>query len=178
MEANSTPVSTTAVALRYGLLLAVSSILIDFLVRIAGLSFMTYGIVAVLAALAVAIVWMVQAHSAFKRANDNRMSFTQGLTIAMIMVLISAVMASLFNYVYLHYIDTDFVERMKAGMTEFMERNNVPEDQVAKSTARFDEMNAGLGQSLLNGLKNGVIGGLVLGAIVSAFTKRSAPEFE
>lgn len=178
MEATSTPLTTTSVALRYGLLLAVSSILIDFLVRVAGLSFMTYGIVAGVGALAVAIIWMVLAHSAFKRANDNRMSFVQGLTIAVIMVLISAIIASVFNYVYLHYIDTDFVERMKVGMTEFMERNNVPEDQIEKSTAKFDEMNAGLGLSLWNGLKNGVIGGLVLGAIVSAFTKRSAPEFE
>ena len=178
METNATPVTTTSVAMRYGLLLAVSSILIDFLVRIAGLSFMTYGIVAGLAALAVAVVWMVQAHGAFKRANDNRMSFTQGLTIALIMVLISSIISSLFNYVYLHYIDTDFVERMKAGMTEFMERNNVPEDQVAKGTAKFDEMNAGVGKSLLNGIKSGLIGGLILGAIVSAFTKRSAPEFE
>ncbi|UOQ99439.1 DUF4199 domain-containing protein [Hymenobacter sp. 5317J-9] len=178
METNATPVTTTSVALHYGLLLAASGILVDFLVRIANFSFLTYGIVAGLTALIVTIVWIVLAHSAFKKANNGLMTFKQGLIIAMIMVLLSAIIASLFNFLYLNYIDEDFVERMKAGMTEFMEKNNVPEDQIAKSTAKFDEMNVGIVQSLLNGLKNGVIGGLVLGALITAFTKRSHPEFE
>jgi hypothetical protein len=178
METNSTPVTTNEVALRYGLLLAVSGILIDFLVRIAGLSFLTYGIVSGLAALTMAIVWIVLAHSAFKKGNAGLMSFKEGLIVTVIMLLISGVLASLFNYLYLNYIDTDFVERLKTGMTEFMERNNVPDDQIAKSTAKFDEMNAGFGKSILNGLKNGAIGGLILGVIISAFTKRSQPEFE
>ena len=178
METNIIPVTTTSVGLRYGLLLALTSVLIDFLVRIAGLSFLTYGIVAGLTALVAAIAWVIVAHSAFKKANNGIMNFKQGLVIAMIMILISAIIASLFNYLYLNYIDTDFVERMKAGMTEFMERNNVPESQIAESTAKFDEMNAGLAKSIFSGLKNGVIGGLIIGAIISAFTKRSQPEFE
>lgn len=180
MEANATatPVTTTSVGIRYGLLLAVSGILFDFLVRIADLSFMIYGSVALFGAIVIATVMMVLAHGAFKKANGTRMSFAQGLTIAIIMMVISSIAASVFNYLYLNYIDTEFVERLKGGMTEFMERNNVPDDQIAKSTAKFDEMNVGLGMSLLNGVKNGVIGGMVLGAIVSAFTKRNAPEFE
>ena len=178
METNATPVTPVSVGLRYGLLLAVSSLLVDFLVRIVGLSFLTFSIISSLGVITVAVVWLVLAHVAFKRGNSNRMTFGQGMAISMVMLLISGIVAGLFNYLYVHYIDPDFVERMKAGLTEFMVRNNVPDEQIEKSTTRLDEMNVGFGKALFAGLRNGVGGGLILGAIVSVFTKRNSSEFE
>ncbi len=178
METNATPVTPVSVGLRYGLFLAVSSILVEFLIRIIGFSFLVYGVVTFVGALIVAIAWSVVAHSAFKKENAGLMSFSQGLTIILVMMCISGIAAGLFNYVYLNYIDVDFVAKLKNSMTEFMERSNVADDQIAKSTAKFDEMNVGVGMALLNGVKGGVIGGLILGCIVSAFTKRNPPEFE
>ena len=179
METSATSsITTTSVGVRYGLLLAVSGILVDFLVRIAGFNFMTFGIASFLGGTTVSIVWIVLAHATFKRANSNLMTFGQGLTIAMIMMLIAGIISGLFNYLYMHYIDPEFVERMKAGMTEFMERNNVPNEQIETSVARLDGMNMGIGKALLGGLGNGIGLGLVLGLIVSAFTKRNPPEFE
>ena len=178
METNATLVTPTSVGLRFGLLLAVSVVLVDFLIRIANFSFMVFGIAAVLSSVAVSIVWLVFAHKAFKQANETLMSFGQGMIIAIIMLLISGLAAGIFNYVYLHYIDGEFVERMKTGMTEFMERNNIPSDQIEKSTARFDAMKTDFGRALLGGLSNGLGSGLILGTIVSAFTKRKRPEFE
>jgi Protein of unknown function (DUF4199) len=178
METNATPVTTTSVGLRYGLLLALTAIIVDFLVRIAGFSFMTFGIASIIGSTTVAIVWLALAHKAFKQANNNLMNFSQGLIISIVMLLILGITSSLFNYVYLHFIDTDFVTRLKAGMTEFMEQNNVPADQIAKGTARMDEMNMDLPKTLISGVSRGLGFGLILGAIVTAFTKRSAPEFE
>jgi hypothetical protein len=178
METTTIPATPVSVGIRYGVLLAATSVLVDFLIRIAGFSFLTYGITAFTAGIAVAIVWLIVAHSAFKKMNGGLMSFSQGLTIAVIMLFISAVFASMFNFIYINYIDNEFVANLKSGMAEFMERNNIPDDQIAKSTAKFDEMNVGIGMSLLNGVKNGIIGGLLLGAIISAFTKRNQPEFE
>lgn len=178
METNTTMVTPASVGVRYGLLLAVSSVLIDFLVRVAGFSFMTFGIASGLGTVLVSVVWLFLAHTAFKKVNGNLMSFGQGLTIAIVMLLISGIVAGLFNYVYLHFIDPDFVERMKTGMVEFMERNNVPDEQIEKSTVRLGEMNVGIGKALLNGVLGGLGGGLILGSIVSVFTKRKPPEFE
>jgi hypothetical protein len=59
-----------------------------------------------------------------------------------------------------------------------MERNNVPDDQIAKSTAKFDEMSPSFGMALVNGLKNGLIAGTLLGVIISAFTKRKPADFD
>ncbi len=178
METNDTSVTTASVGVRYGLLLALTGILVDFAVRMAGFSFLTYAIAGVLAALVVGIVWLVVAHKKFKQNNGGLMTFSQGLTISIIMLLIAGIVSSLFNYFYVHVIDPEFVNNLKSQMREFMERNNVPDDQIEKSTARFDEMKTNLGKALIDGLIRGVGSGLVLGVIVSAFTKRSAPEFE
>ncbi|GAB3589677.1 DUF4199 domain-containing protein [Hymenobacter daeguensis] len=178
METNTTPATPVSVGLRYGVLAALTAIIVDFLIRIAGASFLTFGIVSLLSGTVVTIVWIVLAHKAFKEANNRLMSFGDGVIIALIMMLIIGIASSLFNYIHVHFIDPDFVARLKAGMTEFMERNNVPDDKIAEGTSRFDEMNVDLPKSLLNGVTRGLGAGIVLGAIITAFTKRSAPEFE
>ena len=181
METSNTlspAVTPVSVGLRYGTLAALTGIIVDFLIRIAGFGFMTFGVVSILVGTIVTVVWIVVAHKAFKVANNRLMSFAQGLVIALIMMLLLSLATALFNYVHVRYIDPDFVTSLKAGMTEFMERNNVPEAKIAEGTARFDEMNVDLPKSLLNGISRGLGIGIILGAIVTAFTKRSAPEFE
>lgn len=178
METNATPITPVSVGIRYGLLLAVSGILVDFGVRVAGLSFLSFAIVGTTLALIVGIVWLVVAHRNFKQSNGGLMSFSQGLIIALIMLLIAGIASSLFNYLYVHTIDPEFVNNLKLQMREFMERNNVPDDQIEQSTARFDEMKTSLGKALIDGITRGIGSGLLLGAIITAFTKRSAPEFE
>ena len=178
METNAQAATPLTWGIRYGLLLAVSWVLVDFLIRIAGFSVITFGIASVLGPVAMSVVWVAMAHKSFKRANNGLMSFGQGVLMAVVMLLISGVVQGLFNYVYLHYIDPEFVDRMKAGMVEFMERNNVPDKQIEQNTAKLDEMKTGFGRALLAGVGNGLGLGVVLGAVVSIFTKRNPSEFE
>lgn len=178
METQKQGISPVEIAIRYGFLLALASVLIDFITRVVGLSVLVYSIVAGTLALVLTVVSVVLAHKAFKRANGGVMTYFQGVLIALIMILISSLVASLFNYLYVNYVDPDFVGRMKDEMTAFMERNRVPQDQIDKSVAKFDDMNPTPVKALLNGLKNGFIGGVVLGAVISAFTKQKAADFE
>lgn len=172
------PLSIAAAGARYGLLLALSWIIIDFLLRQVGLSFLTYSIVTTLVAIAVSITGIVLAHRAFKRANAGLMSYWQGVIITLLLMLCWGLASALFNYVYVHYIDPEFVDNLQAGMVEFMERNRVPEAEIEKGTARFAEMKSDFGKSLLSGLTSGLGFGTVLGLLVSIFTKRNHPEFE
>ncbi|WP_426060283.1 DUF4199 domain-containing protein [Hymenobacter sp. B1770] len=178
MEAHSQQATPLAVGIRYGLLLALTALLVDFLTRIAGFSFVVYGTAAFVGWLIVSIAWIITAHKAFKNANGGYMQIGQGLTIAVVMLLLSGVVSGFFNYVYLHYIDLDFLERMKQDMVDFMERNNIPDEQIEKSTARIGEMKTGLGRALLGGLSSGLASGVIIGLLVSAFTKRNPSEFE
>jgi len=178
METQKTGVSPIAIAARYGMLLALASVLVDFLTRVAGLSVLVYSIVAGSLALVLAVVSIVLAHKAFKQSNGGVMTYLQGVLIALIMLLLSSLVAALFNYMYVNYVDPDFVGRMKDEMTEFMERNRVPQAQIDESIAKFNDMSPTPIRALLNGLKNGLIGGVIIGGIISIFTKRKVADFE
>ena len=174
-QTTQTPV---AVAVRFGLLLAVAWVLVDFLIRVVGLGFMSYGIVTLAASLLVNVGAVVLAHRTFRAANGGLLSFGQGVLIAGVMLLLSGLVSGMFNWLYVTYIDPAFVDNMKDQLVAFMEQNNVPDADIAKSSAKFDDMKAGLGKSLLSALGSGLVSGLVLGSIVSIFTKRNRPDFE
>lgn len=178
MEAQSQAVSPVAVGLRFGLLTAAVAVLVDFLLRIIRINVLVYGAISLIAGIVVAITGIVLAHRAFKRANDGLMSYGQGVLITIVAIMIWAIISALFNYVYVYYIDPDFVDRMKDEMTAFLERQRMPDAQIARSTAAFDELRPSLDKALLKGLTNGAIGGVLLGLIISAFTKRKALDFE
>jgi len=178
MQTELRPATPLVLGIRYGLLLAVCALLVDFIVKIAGFSFTTFGIVTLVGSIIVSAVWIVVAHKAFKQINGGMMTFGQGVLMAVIMLGISGLLGGVFNYIYLNYIDPDFVEQMKIGMTEFMERNNMPEEQIEKSAANFDNMKTGFAKSLLSGIGNGLVTGLIMGLLVSGFTKHKPSEFE
>jgi TM2 domain-containing membrane protein YozV len=178
MEAQKQKAPLGAIAIRFGLFIAVITVLMDFIIRISNVGFMIYGAISIVIALVVSVVGVVFAHRTFRRANEGVMSYGQGVAIAAIALLISGVAASLFNYIYVNYVDPDFVDRMKEGMTTFMERSRVPEAQIAQSVAKFDEMRPPLGKGLLKGVMNGLGWGALLGLIISVFTKRKRADFE
>lgn len=152
--------------------------LADFVMRIIRPSVLVYSIITGIIALAITITGIILAHRAFRRANGGLMTYGQGILITLVAIMVSALISTLFNYVYVHYVDPNFVAQMKADMTDFMERNNASDSQIEQSVARFDEMQPPFGKAIFNGLKSGVIGGLVLGLIISAFTKRKPADFD
>jgi hypothetical protein len=178
MEAQKKEVSPIAIGIRYGLLIGLAGILVDFLTRISGISVLIYSLVAGLLSLVILVGGIIAAHKAFRQGNDAVMTFTQGMVIALVIAMTSSLLAVVFNYLYVNYVDPDFVARMKSEMAAFMERNRLPQEQIDQSLAKFDDMSPTPGKALLNGIKNGLIGGTLLGAIISAFTKRKAADFE
>lgn len=179
MKPQPVPASTVAIGLRFGLFIAAINIVVDFLTRLSGISVLIYSIVAGGLALVVGVTGVIVAHRAFKQANGGLMSYGQGVQIAAVALLLSGVLSSLFNYVYVQYVDPEFVDRMVAQMNDFMERNNVPESTIAENTSKLEtELKPTLTRAVLKGLQNGVLGGLFLGLIISAFTKRKPADFE
>lgn len=178
MENTVAKASAIQIGLRFGVLIGLVGIVASFLVQQAKVSFLLYAIVLGTLSLLIAVVGIVLAHRAFKQANGGLMSFQQGVLIAVVAFVISSLLTTLYNHLYLNYIDTEFVARMKEQLTDFMERNNAPQAKIDEGISKFDEMNPPLAKGLLKGLGSGAIGGLLLGAIVSAFTKRKPADFD
>gem|GEM_PF-2076770 len=174
----NTSATAVTIGLRFGLLIGMISMLADFVMRLIRPNVLVYSIITGIIALAITITGIILAHRAFRRTNSGLMTYGQGVLITLVAIMVSAMISTLFNYVYVHYIDSNFVAQLKADMTDFMERNNAPSNQIEQSVAKFDEMQPSLGKALFNGLKSGVIGGVVLGLIISAFTKRKPVDFD
>ncbi|MBW3130520.1 DUF4199 domain-containing protein [Hymenobacter profundi] len=178
MENTSTStVTTTNVGIRYGLLTGLIWIIVDVIMRATGLSF-KYSIYLPVSLL-VYIVGIVLAHRYFKQYNGGFMSFGQGVLITLVLALVSGLMAGIFNYIYLNFIDPDYVARARADMEAWMSTlPGVQEENIEKATANLNDEKMKSPTQILSTLGSNGVGGIIMGLIVSIFTKHKKPEFE
>ncbi len=125
----------------------------------------------------VLIVGMVIAHKAFKNEGDGFMAYGQGLGIGTIVAGIGGAVSSVFSYIYMKFIDTNYmnnvVEKTRADLqAQGMDDDQI--DQVLEMSASFrtPEM------SVIIGIVVFIIIGFIIALIVSAFTKNTNPELE
>ncbi|QNP51020.1 DUF4199 domain-containing protein [Hymenobacter qilianensis] len=93
MENTSTPVSTTSVGLRYGLLTGIVSIIYSFILLAANLEQNT---ALSLLGIVILIGGIFLAHKNYKENNGGFMSYGQGLGIGVILSLVSGLLGAFF----------------------------------------------------------------------------------
>ena len=174
MEIHTTPVSTTSVGLRYGLLTGLVSIIISFGLFVSHqetspLRYVTF---------AVLIAGMVLAMKSFKQNNQGFMSFGQGVGIGTVLSAVVGLLSGIFSYVYMNIIDPEVMARMTEKIRADMEaRGGMSDEQIDQAMAISGKMMNGpimLGTALLGT----VLVGVILAMIISAFVKNAQPEFE
>jgi hypothetical protein len=166
-------VTTKSAGIRYGLIAGVVSIAFFLILSVSGVNIATsplrylgYCITAVLIFLA---------HQYYKQNSNGFMSYGQGISIAMWMGVISAVISSIFTYVYVKFIDSGFIDMMKETQMQEMEKNGMSEEQIEqamKIASMFMTPEAMLGF----GLVFGFLGTLIIALLVTIFTQKKAPE--
>ena len=174
METNTTPVTTTSVGLRYGLLTGLVSIIISFGLFVAHQesSPLRY------ASFAVLIAGLVLAMQNFKQNNQGFMSFGQGVGIGAVLSAVVGVLSGIFSYVYMSFIDPEVVGRMTEKIRADMEaRGGMTDEQIDQAMAMSAKfMNGPF--TLVAALLGTVLIGVILAMIISAFIKNAQPEFE
>lgn len=168
-----TPLTTRSVGMRFGLIGGVISIAYFLILNLAGVNitegywnWVGYCITAVIIFLA---------HKQYKENGDGFMSYGQGIGIAFWIGLISAVLSSIFTYIYIKFIDTGFIDMIKEKQIEGMEAKGMSEaeiDQAMKIASMFMSPEA----MLIFGLVFGIIGTIIIALIVTIFTQKKAPE--
>ena len=174
MEANSTPVTTTSVAVRFGLLAGLVSIIFSFIL------FVTQNDQSPIRWLGLAILIgaMVMAHNAYKKANNGFMSYSQGLGIGVIMSGVSGVLGTIFNFLYMKFIDPEYMSRlMETTRTKMEEKGGMSDEQIDQTVVMMQKFSSG-GWMVLFGVVGSMLFGLLIALVVSAITKNSKPEFE
>ncbi|RPD47583.1 DUF4199 domain-containing protein [Hymenobacter sediminis] len=177
MENTITPTaSPTVVGIRYGILFGFIGIVVDLVLKVTGLSF-SY-LATFLISTTVWVVGITLAHKYYKKQNAGFMTYGQGLVIAMVMGVISGLFTGIFNYIYVNFIDINYVDAMRADMEAWLVSKNVPEEQLEKSLADISMEKLGSPLNIAKTAFGGILFGLVFALIISAFTKNTRPEFE
>lgn len=176
METRATPqVSTSAVALRYGLLTGLVYVIYLFVLYATEQEMNTalgwLGLV-------VPIGGILLAQRYFRAQNGGYMSYGEGMGIGTLLSVVSGALTTLFGYAYRTFIDPEQPQRMAEALrTKFEADGKMSDAQIDQAVEMSQKFSAGpIG--LVLGLVTAVIGGVVLSLIISAIVKHNRPEFE
>jgi len=176
MENTTTPtvVTTTSVGMRYGLLTGIASIIFSLVLYMSNtedgparwLSFVILG------------VGIVLAHKFYKQHNAGFMSYGQGLGIGATLSGIVGVLSAIFTFIYVNYIDTEFMNRaMEKARASMEARGSLTEEQIEQGMAMTTKFMTPT-FLFLGGVLGTLFFGFLLSLLIAAITKNNRPEFE
>jgi hypothetical protein len=169
----TTPVTTRSVGMRYGLILGVIGILYFVVMNVAGVD-MTQGFGRWGSMIFYfALIFLGQKN--FKDNGNGFMSYGQGMGITFWMALITCAISSVFTYVYVKFIDNEFIKKMLEKQEEAFIEQGMSDDQIRQAmnmTEKFmtPEM------MFVFGFIGGLIIILICGLLVTIFTQKKNPE--
>jgi len=168
-----------SIAIKYGIITGLISVIITLINFITGVfnSVWTGLVIGFLIALAITIGGIVFAHRNYKKLNDGFMTYGRGLLIGTVVAVVASILTGIVVFIYTSYIDAGVFETMKEMQLAILEKFNVPDDKLDEAMVEM-EKDLTPGRQLYKSLSNGIIGGFIFSLIISAFTKKTRPEFE
>jgi len=175
MEENSesqvlTPRST---GIRYGAIFGIISIAYFLIFTIADLD-MSKGI-GRWGTTIIALVIVFLAHKFFKENGDGFMTYGQGIGIGFWIGLVASAISSIFTYIYVKFIDAEFISKIREKAMEDMEAQGQSEEQM-EMAMKFVNMFTGAEALLFFGLFVGILTLVIVALIISIFTQKPRPE--
>jgi hypothetical protein len=166
--------STARIALKWGIVSAVMIIIYTVALYISGLFktpalswipfiFLLFGIVMSL--------------REFKLMNTNFINFSEGLGLGTLMSAVCAIIASIFNYIYITFIDTTILQQMRELQIEQLEQQGLSSEQIEQAMEMASRF-ATPGLTLLFSIIVYVICGFIFSLVISAIIKNSKPELD
>lgn len=114
-----------------------------------------------------------------RKANGGYIQFKDVFGAIIVMMLVSGAIYFIYNYIYIEYIDKQYVYKLKAAMLQWMEKRNTPDDIMNTTEKSFDKQIAesktfNLGNNVLSYFSNLMLDCL-LGLGVAAIIKKNKP---
>lgn len=169
-------VTTTSAGLRYGVIIGIVTILYSFVLMMlnmeqqTGAGFVTFAIL---------IAGIVLAHKYYKQHNAGFMSYGQGLGIAAIEGAVIGLLSGVFRYIYITFIDPQYMENMMNGIRAKFEADGKMSDEQIDQAMQMTQKFSGTGPvSIVFAVLGTAFFAFLLSLLISAITKRNRPEFE
>lgn len=177
MENTTTPaVTPSSVGIRYGLLTGIATIIYSLILKAGNLEQVT---VMGLLVYVILIVGIVLAHKFYKRNSGGFMSYGQGLGIATVSGIVIGALSGLFNYIYVNFIDSEYIQRATDAARAKMEADgNLTEEQIDQGMKVVTMAMPTGPLSILWAILAMAFFAFLLALVISAFTKNTRPEFE
>ncbi len=172
MEQEIEAPSTRSIGIKYGIISGLLGIIFFIVVDVTGnagnQSISWLGLI-------ITIAVMVLAHREFKNNGDGFMEYKQGLGIGLWQGVIGSAISSIFTFIYVIAINTEYIDMLKEQQRFNMEEQGMSDAQIEQAmdiSGIFMSPGALLGF----GLFFGILFTLIIALIVSAITKKSRPE--
>ncbi|RIV22639.1 DUF4199 domain-containing protein [Fibrisoma montanum] len=162
--------STARVALKWGLIIGVGTILYSTLLFVLnlttnrGLSVLGYGIF---------IAGLVLAMREFRTANGGYMTYGEGVGLGALASAIAGVLSSAYSILYMTVIDTGFRERLMEQTREQLEEQGQLTDEQIDQAIEMGQSFQSPGLLFVFGIFGSILIGVVLSLIIAAIMRRN-----
>ena len=174
MEESTAPaVTTRSAGTRYGVIMAVISIVLFIIMSLAEID-MSQGI-GRWASIPIYLVVIYLAQKYYLDNGDGFMSYGQGMGITWWLGLVSTAIYMAFFYIYIKFIDSSFVETVKQNQMDQMAQRGMSDAQIEQAMS-FSEAFMSPEAMLIFGFIGGLVFILICGLIVTLFTQKKSPE--
>ena len=168
--------SVKSIALSYGALLGVVSVLLSVIAYVMNVHLERPWWLTVLS-LAAMLLFIVYAVKTFKKDNEGFLSLGEAIKVGLAVALISGIISVIYNYVFMTFIEPDFVSQMmEISEQRMMESNpNMTQEQKEVALSMSEKF---MSPAIMTAI--GIIVSLFLGFIISLIAglvmKQERPE--
>ena len=163
----------------FGLVIGLVYCILLFLRWQSATNFIQFGLLAVVSYLVIIGILIYEA-SYRRKLNGGYIETKELMQTLFISVLIFELFYSLFNFIYLKYIDPGVIDSMKQAMQKMLNQagDQVTDEQRRKSMERFDQLGEAtqLGQAIKGYFTSIAISGIIA-LIISAIMRKRKPIF-
>lgn len=167
---SSEKLSTRAVGIRYGLILAAVSVI--FFLLAAALSLNTTQGPARWVSLIFMTVVFFLGQKYYKENGDGYMTYGQGMGIGFWASLISSLISSVFTYIYVKFIDPSWLETIKEMQVEQLQEQGMSDEQIEMSMGMMEKLSTPE-MIFIFGIIGGVFLGVILSLVITIFTQKN-----
>lgn len=118
---------------------------------------------------------IVLAVKEYKKLNEGYMSLKQGVGIGVITMVVGGVIAGIFSYIYMTFVNKDIVSQLLESVeTQFSQTEGITPEMLDMIMGIYSKIFQP-GPMLIMGIIGSVFSGLILGLIIGAIMKRDRP---
>lgn len=178
LDATYTNLPATKTGLRMGLiggLIMILYALLGFVFNLNNPSNLVMSIVFGLLSFVLLIGILVYSVRSHRKEQGGYIKFGKAFLVCLITAVIMGLLGSAFNYIYLQFIDPNYMENMVDGLVSMYEQMGLTEEQIDTAIAQVQN-NMKPRRQLITSLATNLIGGSIIALIIAAIMKKNPPQ--